>query len=110
MPYFFTSSIALPASTFLMLTSTTNVFAAVKALSTSGGSGYKLLSPRWIDPTRYTVAVGDVAFHIRKRLDLAGCCVATWAWAAPRNTSSKSHTAWTRSRLHMRGLLNREKR
>ena len=45
----------------------------------------------WIDPTRYTVAVGEVTFHIRKRRGLAGstmdgcgfavCRAALWAYA-----------------------------
>src|SRR5438552_14831367 len=81
---------------FLMLTSTARTFEAAKTDSMPCGRGYSSGVATWIDPTRYTVAVGEVTFHIRKRRGLAGstmdgcgfadCRAALWAcaWHAAR--------------------------
>src|SRR5438045_996674 len=66
-PYSCTSFITLDWSMLLTLNSTASTLDAANADSTACGSGYRLLSPIWMDPSRYTVLVDDVAFHIRER-------------------------------------------
>src|SRR5579859_1022075 len=72
-----------------MLISTASTLEAAKAASTFGGRGYMLLSPTWMDPSRYTVLVDEVAFHIKERpAALAGACTGVWAWHTPKATKA----------------------
>src|SRR5262249_19110078 len=75
-PFFWINSMVFILSTFLTLISTVRTLAAAKADSTSCGSGYMLLSPTWIEPTRYSVDVDETAFHMRKRRGLGWGCAA----------------------------------
>src|SRR5205807_5159337 len=85
----------------LMLISTASTLDAANADSIPCGSGYMLLSPIWIDPSKYTVLVGDVAFHIMEcRAALAGDCVGACAWQRPSAaTNRKRRTSEARRRL-----------
>src|SRR5260221_710804 len=69
-----------------------------------------LLSPRCMDPTRYTVAVGEVAFHIRNRRGLGCAGAACCAWAAPRKARSTIKIELMWRRLSMQNLLRDESR
>src|ERR1051326_4808429 len=59
-----------------------------------------------MEPTRYMVAVGETAFHMRKRRGLVWGWVAVWAYAAAEKASRSNQTAGVRKRRAM-GLLYR---
>src|ERR1700724_1276112 len=63
-----------------------------------------------MDPSKYTVLVGDVAFHIRnRRATLAGAWVGAWAWQRPiAATRGNRRTSEVRRRVVI-GMLQSTK-
>src|SRR5229473_520425 len=84
-------------------------FRAGKAVSTTAGMGYMEASPTWIEPSRYTVAVGEVAFHISSFLALAAGGGAFWARAGTATARAIRHvrirTARTQIGFNINPLL-----